>query len=192
MILRCSLVASLALFLLALFQPVLSEDKRDTLDTFMHACSGGDEEAVETMLKEDKGFALAATNEGETGLHLVAISGKAGIARALLDAGANPNARTTFDGGLRMHPLSWNVYSGHHEIVQLLLDGGARVNDDFDLRAESDEKVTVLDIAEKLVTGETESSEPTPFEKTLDLLVKRGAKKVQRFAPAGGRRRIWR
>jgi len=44
------------------------------------------------------GLAKAATKEGETGLHLVAISGKAGIARALLDAGASPNVRTTFDG----------------------------------------------------------------------------------------------
>mmetsp|Transcript_7777 Transcript_7777/g.22888 ORF Transcript_7777/g.22888 Transcript_7777/m.22888 type:complete len:178 (-) Transcript_7777:304-837(-) len=132
------------------------------------------------------GLAKAATKEGETGLHLVAISGKAGIARALLDAGASPNVRTTFDGGLRMHPLSWNVYAGHHEIVDMLLNGGARVNDDFDLRPDSDEKVTVLDIAERLSSaagsndggeGKAESDEkPTPFDITWELLLKRGAK----------------
>lgn len=154
----------------------------------MHACSGGDEDLLRNLLKEDPGFAQAATDEGETGLHLVAISGKSGIARALLDAGANPNARTTFDGGLRMHPLSWNVYAGHHEIVELLLDNGARINDDFDLRANSDEKVTVLDIAEQLSGGkeDDDSSEPTPFEKTYELLLKRGAKKYKELHRQGG------
>jgi len=45
-------LTAMAVILLACLQPAFSEDK---LDTFMHACSGGDEEAVKKMLKEDGG-----------------------------------------------------------------------------------------------------------------------------------------
>lgn len=39
----------------------------------------------------------AHTTDGETCLHLAAIPGSNGITKVLLEAGADPNARTTFD-----------------------------------------------------------------------------------------------
>eukprot|EP00568_Trieres_chinensis_P013821 CAMPEP_0183299186 /NCGR_PEP_ID=MMETSP0160_2-20130417/5987_1 /TAXON_ID=2839 ORGANISM="Odontella Sinensis, Strain Grunow 1884" /NCGR_SAMPLE_ID=MMETSP0160_2 /ASSEMBLY_ACC=CAM_ASM_000250 /LENGTH=191 /DNA_ID=CAMNT_0025461379 /DNA_START=57 /DNA_END=632 /DNA_ORIENTATION=+ len=146
---------------------------------FFHSCSGGEVDTVRRMLKEHKGLAHATTEEGESCLHLVAISGNLEIAQALVDSFADLNARTTFDGGLRMHVLSWHVYAGHHEIVKLLLDHGARINDDFDLSAQSDEKVTALDIAEKLSGGKTDSPNPDKFEITYKLLLERGGKKYR-------------
>lgn len=115
----------------------------------------------------------ARTPEGETCLHLAAIPGSDTVTKLLLDAGADPNLRTTFDGGLRMHPLSWNVYGGHYENVKLLLEYGAEVNADVD-----DGKgnvISVLDANAKFLGGE-----PGPYtersEKIQKILLKYGAK----------------
>ena len=84
-----------------------------------------------------------------------------------------------------MHPLSWNVYGGHYEIVKLLLDHGAEINLDFDLSANSDEKVTVLDIAEKMTGGKKDSRKPDNFELTYRLLLERRGKTYKELHPVG-------
>jgi len=117
----------------------------------------------------------ACTPEGESCLHLAAIPGSESVTMLLLDAGADPNVRTTFDGGLRMHPLSWNVYGGHYENVKLLLEHGAEVNADVDSGDGS--IITVLDANQKFLGY---NGEPSPqierFEKIQKLLLAHGAK----------------
>jgi ankyrin repeat protein len=71
-------------------------------------------------LKDSKGFAP---------LHWCALRGIVGnhqhlIAKALLDAGANPNAVTAFGESV----LRWAIGSGNLLLVEFLLDRGADVN----------------------------------------------------------------
>ena len=68
-----------------------------------------------------------------------------------------------------MHPLSWNVYGGHHKSVKLLLEHGARVNDDVD--SGDGETITALDIAHKYLNAEDEN-----FVQTRKVLLEYGAK----------------
>uniref|UniRef100_A0A6V2ABV0 Uncharacterized protein n=3 Tax=Ditylum brightwellii TaxID=49249 RepID=A0A6V2ABV0_9STRA len=133
-------------------------------------------------------MANARTKDGESCLHLISISGSVEIAKVLLDAGADPNWRSTWENGLRMHPLSWNVYGGHNEIVRLLLDAGARVNDDFDLTPITNEKVTVLDISEQLLEnmGIDPNDTENKFVLTHQLLLEKGGKKFAELTSSEG------
>eukprot|EP00586_Coscinodiscus_wailesii_P018181 CAMPEP_0172517594 /NCGR_PEP_ID=MMETSP1066-20121228/286342_1 /TAXON_ID=671091 /ORGANISM="Coscinodiscus wailesii, Strain CCMP2513" /LENGTH=150 /DNA_ID=CAMNT_0013299675 /DNA_START=239 /DNA_END=691 /DNA_ORIENTATION=+ len=144
------------------------------------ACSGGKADAVKKMLLDNKNddIANARTKDGETCLHLAGIYGSVPVTKLLLEHGANPNVRTTLKQGLRMHPLSWNVYAGHSDVVDVLLEAGADVNADFDLSDSSDERVTVLDIVEKIIggMGDSVSESSRRFGKTRDLLLAKGAK----------------
>ena len=85
-----------------------------------------------------------------------------------------------------MHPLSWHVYGGRHEIVQMLLKYGANVNDDIDFMYKSDEKVTVLDLAERLLGSGSNSNSngqdhdsDNLFQKTYDIILAHGGKKFK-------------
>ena len=168
---------------------------------YFFACSGGKTDAIRKLLdKHGKDLANAKTKEGETCLHLCSIdtTGQAvHIARALLEAGADPNVRTTFEQGQRMTPLSWHTYAGNYDIIKLLLDAGANINTDFDLHPPSapvQTIVTALDIAEKLSGVEDmadsvekgekdknsngEGTDPRDrFKLTYDLLKSRGGRK---------------
>lgn len=168
---------------------------------YFFACSGGKTDTIRKLLdKHGKDLANLKTKEGETCLHLCSIdtTGQAvHIAKALLEAGADPNVRTTFEQGQRMTPLSWHTYAGNYDIVELLLDAGANINEDFDLHPPSapvQTIVTALDIAEKLSGVEDmadsvekeekdknsngEGNDPRDrFKLTYDLLKSRGGKK---------------
>ena len=168
---------------------------------YFFACSGGKTDTVRKLLDgHGKDLANLKTKEGETCLHLCSIdtTGQAvHIARALLEAGADPNVRTTFEQGQRMTPLSWHTYAGNYDIIELLLDAGANINTDFDLHPPSapvQTIVTALDIAEKLSGVEDmadsvekeendknsngEGTDPRDrFKLTYDLLKSRGGRK---------------
>lgn len=96
------------------------------------------------------GWANARTDNGESCLHLAGIYGHSQVTELLLKKGANPNHRSTWEQGLRMHPLSWNVYGGHVDNVRILLEYGADVNLDFDSMSEDKIPVTALDITVQL------------------------------------------
>jgi ankyrin repeat protein len=81
--------------------------------------------------------------------------------------GANPNARSTFEQGLRMHPLSWNVYGGHIENIRLLLKHGADVNLDFDSMGQPPEPVNALDVLLELQRAEQGDQRFMKMEKLL-------------------------
>ena len=100
------------------------------------------------------------------------------MTQLLLSQGANPNVRTTFAEGLRMHPLSWNVYGGHMQNVKLLLEGGANVNLDFDYLIDGKfQKVTVLDVLLDTILGDDPSHAPEQYQQIHRFLLSHGARR---------------
>lgn len=118
----------------------------------------------------------ATTDNGEACLHLAGIYGHSDVTSLLLKKGADPNIRSTWEDGLRMHPLSWNVYGGHVDNVKLLLENGANVNADFDSMVDKAESVTVTDVALKL--AEVEEGDQR-FKTMVSLLRKYGGKTME-------------
>lgn len=114
------------------------------------------------------------TENGESCLHLAGIYGHSDVTSLLLKKGADPNVRSNWEDGLRMHPLSWNVYGGHLENVRLLLENGADVNADFD-SMDKKQPVTITDIALQLANVEGNEK----FEKMVSLLKNYGGKTMR-------------
>ena len=84
----------------------------------------------------------------------------------------------SFHKGLRMHPLSWNVFGGHLENIQLLLDHKANVNADFDTMVNQKPiPVTALDIALQL--EQNSDDEDGAFAAMVTMLKKYGAKTIK-------------
>jgi hypothetical protein len=135
--------------------------------TFFDACSGGDTNRVTTSLEEHPNWINAYTENGETCLHLTGIYGQSSVTKVLLKKGADPNIRSTFDNGLRMHPLSWNVYGGHLDNIQLLLEAGADVNLDFDSMKGDGMVVTSLDVLLELLKNERGDERFVAIERVL-------------------------
>jgi ankyrin repeat protein len=111
----------------------------------------------------------ARTDNGEACLHLTGIYGHSEVTRLLLQKGADPNIRSTYEAGLRMHPLSWNLYGGHAENIELLLKYGADVNLDFDGMGNPVVAVTPLDVTLQLVQNEEGDERFTKIEQVLRL-----------------------
>jgi ankyrin repeat protein len=79
-----------------------------------------------------------------------------------------------------MHPLSWNVYGGHVDNVQVLLENGASTNLDFD-SMDNRGPVTSLDVAVQLVENEERDER---FEKIVSLLRQHGGKTMKELKEA--------
>ena len=120
-------------------------------DIFLMACSQGDMDKVQEYVqnKDTQYYTTAySKNGGESCLHVAGILGQAKVTQYILQNGGNPNQRSqNIPHGLRMTPLSWNVYGNHIDNVRLLLQAGADVNLDFDYIIDGTlQKVTVLDL----------------------------------------------
>lgn len=180
-----SLLRTVLLFLLLVLVVVAaSSDPEEENSAFFFACSGGDVSTVKAMLENDPSLAHATTKQGEHCLHLTALSGSAEIAKLILDAGGDPNIRTKWADGLRMHPLSWNTFYGRHEIIELLLQHGADVNSDFDLKdGDYEKKTVVLDVVEQILMGGEDKEENERFVQTRNILVKHGAVRYATLEP---------
>jgi ankyrin repeat protein len=141
---------------------------------------------VRTALEEHPDWLQIRSSHGETCLHVAGIYGAAAVTRAVLQAGADPNVRSTYEHGLRMHPLSWNVYGGHVTNAQLLLEHGADPNLDVDPMENGASPETVLDIVQRILgafdenykdnDNQNEDSRYTAFREIEKLLLKYDAK----------------
>ena len=176
------LLWTIKLGLLVLFltlPPVVMSDEEPADSEFFSACSGGKFDVVKSFLKDHPSWVDARTDNGEACLHLAGIYGHADVTEHLLVSGANPNIRSTFEQGLRMHPLSWNVYGGHVANVDLLIRHGANVNLDFDGMGPSKRKVTALDVVNQLIENEDGDRR---FVQLEELLKSNGAKTMKELA----------
>mmetsp|Transcript_43034 Transcript_43034/g.89588 ORF Transcript_43034/g.89588 Transcript_43034/m.89588 type:complete len:217 (-) Transcript_43034:122-772(-) len=140
---------------------------------FFNACSGGDKDLVARSIEEHPDWINGYTANGEACLHLTGIYGHSEVTELLLRKGADPNIRSTYDKGLRMHPLSWNVYGGHLGNIELLLEHGADVNLDFDSMKGDGIAVTSLDVLRALLQNERGDERFVEIEKVFQ---KHGAK----------------
>jgi Ankyrin repeats (3 copies) len=151
-----------------------NNNNRPTSTDFFFACSGGKLDVVKSSVKQNPSWVHERTENGETCLHLTGIYGHSDVTKFLLSEGhADPNIRSTYEQGLRMHPLSWNVFGGHYDNIQLLLEYGADVNLDFDSMDGSGAKVTALDVIIALTKNEQGDDRFTRIE---TLLRSHGAK----------------
>ena len=153
--------------------------------SFYDACVNGKMDILHSAMETNPLWVNKATADGEHCLHLAAIQGQPEVTAYMLKLGADPNVRTTFAAGLRMHPLSWNVYAGHYETVKVLLDGGANINLDFDDMGDKPNKVTVLDVSTRLVKADKANGDVDKedrFDITHQLLINRGAKLYETIA----------
>jgi ankyrin repeat protein len=90
------------------------------------AAMADDAGTVRRLLANDPSLAAAYTDEGWTALHLAATPE---IAEMLLDAGAGINARNRHkEFGPGNSPLSAAVYQDRRDVVGLLIERGADVN----------------------------------------------------------------
>ena len=132
---------------------------------------------LETILVAHPDWVHKASDEGETCLHVAGIRGQEEVTAVVIKAGGDPNVRSTYENGLRMHPLSWNVYHGNVGTARVLLENGAQVNLDVD-HMTNDRKVTVLDIVEEIIENTLEGNPLLHQYKDMrQLLLSNGAKR---------------
>lgn len=103
------------------------------------AAERGDLDIVERAVAGDPGVVRRTEMEGQTLLHDAAGHGRTAVVQYLLQAGADPNARTS-DG---LTPLAMAATNGEAAVVQLLLQWHADIN------AVDSKGWTPLDRAEK-------------------------------------------
>ena len=98
------------------------------LDVFEAAALGRVDRLLE-LVGADPELALARSPDGFTALHYPAFFGRgdaSGVTRALLEAGADVNARSAND--FAVLPLHSAVAGNHADVAALLIDAGADVN----------------------------------------------------------------
>jgi ankyrin repeat protein len=95
----------------------------------IEAVTQGQEGVVKWMLEGDKNAALEACNSAQlTALAQACIVGQWGIARKLLDAGADPNCPVPSLGDIVLVRM---LFAGQYDLAQLVLDKGAPENADL-------------------------------------------------------------
>lgn len=98
---------------------------RPDLD-FFEACVAGQTDKVISEIRENGKLLQAHNTDGWTPLHLAAFFGQRELAQALLDAGAQVDARST--NAMKNTPLHAAAAGGKTDLVQLLLQHGADVS----------------------------------------------------------------
>ena len=151
---------------------------------FMDDCTQGEVENVKKALLAHPSWVAAFSEDGETCLHAAGIYGQAAVTKLVLEKGGDPDVRSSFARGLRMTPLSWNVFAGHVETARVLLEFGADPNLDFDSGREAGVKLTVLDVLDDILPAESDEAGDRPkelerFFEMKTLLGKYNAKRYQ-------------
>jgi ankyrin repeat protein len=91
-------------------------------DAILQAIRNGDVPTVRRLLSDDPGLARATDDHLKTPLHWAAEHDRHGIARMLLDAGADLEATTSWGAT----PLDWAATMGSAKVADLLLERGAQ------------------------------------------------------------------
>jgi ankyrin repeat protein len=124
-------------------------------NAFLDACTEGRLEEVKNALALHPTWVNGRSENGETCLHVAGIKGQSQVSRLIIEKGGDVNIRSEFSAGLRMHPLSWNVYGGHVDNVRVLIEeGNVDVNLDYD--NSKGIPITVLDTVLEVVPDEKE------------------------------------
>mmetsp|Transcript_9468 Transcript_9468/g.15744 ORF Transcript_9468/g.15744 Transcript_9468/m.15744 type:complete len:187 (-) Transcript_9468:101-661(-) len=161
------------------------EDATSKVTTeFLDACVHGKIDVIKASLAEHPTWLNGRSENGETCMHVAGIEGQAAVSHYLLQQGADVNIRSSFEGGLRMHPLSWNVYGGHYENIEVLVGAGkADVNLDYD--DSKGNAITSLDTVLQILASDDgkigDEADPyfEKFYKIKELLLKNGAKQYK-------------
>ena len=132
---------TVAALVITLLSGAVPPADRELLD----ATSRGDVAAVRSLLKEGADPNVAQ-GDGLTALHVAAQEGNLEIARLLLDAGANVEAKTRIGGYTPLHLASG---SAHTAVVSALLGAGANIG-----AVTTTTGVTPLHLAAKAMNGE--------------------------------------
>jgi len=137
---------AVALAIAALLPPgsAAQEGASASNDRLLEAARGGDVDVVRALVG-DGADVNAARGDGMTALHFAAESGRAEVARVLLEAGAAVDAGTRIG---RYAPLHMAARGGHGPVVALLLEAGADAN-----AATTNSGVTALHLASAAVDG---------------------------------------
>ena len=101
----------------------------DEPPALLEAAGEGDIKAVKLLLAEGADVNVKSAT-GETALHVAGIKCVRGVAKALLEAGADVNAQTNDGAAMLMTPLHWyvNMNSCSTEDIDELLQAGADTN----------------------------------------------------------------
>jgi ankyrin repeat protein len=91
------------------------------------AAKKGDVAAVKRLLGIDAALVGARDKDGATPLHCAAWKGHAAVAKALLDAGADANAKSRNEhyGDTPLHAAA---HGNQAAVVKLLIESGAKLN----------------------------------------------------------------
>jgi ankyrin repeat protein len=92
-----------------------------TIGEFLETVKRGDTDTVSALLRARAELARVAGENGKTGLHYAAESDRVEVARVLLDAGADIEAKTTWGAT----PFDWAATTGSSRVAELLLSRGA-------------------------------------------------------------------
>jgi ankyrin repeat protein len=96
----------------------------DAVRSILEAVEAGDVPRVKALLAQDPGLVLASSLHDKTILHTAAERNHPEVVEALLDAGAPPEAETTWG----MTPLQWAANMGSAAAARVLVARGARLN----------------------------------------------------------------
>ncbi len=88
------------------------------------AAEQGDLEQVKSLLQDDPQLIESQADNDKTPLHKAAYAGQTEVVKYLLEAGADPAARTDQNST----PAHGAAYYGHEEVIALLVEHGAPVN----------------------------------------------------------------
>lgn len=88
---------------------------------FLEAAKNGDVATIVSLLDVDPQLVSAAGDHNKTALHWAAEKNHAEIAQTLIEAGADIEARTSWDAT----PLEWAAVMGSGAVADLLLEKGA-------------------------------------------------------------------
>ncbi len=93
----------------------------DEAKEFLEAVTRGDTAKVSALIEARPELVRVAGEHGKTGLHCAAESDRIEIARALVDAGADIEAKTSWGAS----PLGWAATMGSTRVAEFLLSRGA-------------------------------------------------------------------